>query len=276
LYINIPLNSLLYEVQFSSNSDMSGATTTVGLDSNQFQIPVALTAGATFYWRVRTYSSLLPDTSAWSSTQTFVTASNLGPVTPRIGGPSSGVQVNTTDPMLSWYLPTKTGNVTYEMQYSKNPDLSQAITISNLSNAYETLSGLTPGENYYWRVRSLISGNKYSGYSPIGHFVSANVTGVENSQVPLTFSVSQNYPNPFNPSTTIEYTIPKNEMVVIKIYNILGQKIKTLINNEMKPGKYSMIWNGDNNFDRKVATGVYIYRVTAGVNVKTMKMILLK
>jgi hypothetical protein len=94
--------------------------------------------------------------------------------------------------------------------------------------------------------------------------------------LPEQFAVSQNYPNPFNPGTIINYVLPKSSLVTIKIYNILGQEVRTLVNSELQAGYYSVQWNGDNNFGRSVASGVYIYRVTAGKNIKTMKMMYLK
>jgi hypothetical protein len=106
----------------------------------------------------------------------------------------------------------------------------------------------------------------------------ASVTGVKklNYIVPKQFSVSQNYPNPFNPGTIINYALPKSSLVTIKISNILGQEVKTLVNGVQQAGNYSVQWNGDNNFGRLVASGVYLYRVEAGQNVKTMKMMYLK
>ena len=104
------------------------------------------------------------------------------------------------------------------------------------------------------------------------------VTGVtkQGSTLPKQFAVSQNYPNPFNPSTIINYALPKSSLVTIKIYNVLGQEVKTLVSSELQAGNYSVHWNGDNNIGHSVASGIYIYRVVAGQNVKTMKMIYLK
>lgn len=118
------------------------------------------------------------------------------------------------------------------------------------------------------------------GDAMTGPSIVLGITGIEQqnegSVIPKEFSVSQNYPNPFNPSTVINYEIPKTSFVSIKIYNMLGQEIKTLINSEKQPGTYSVQWNGDNEFGQKVASGAYIYRIVAGSYVKTMKMVLLK
>jgi hypothetical protein len=105
-----------------------------------------------------------------------------------------------------------------------------------------------------------------------------SVTGVkkQNNIDPKDFSVSQNYPNPFNPSTIISYALPKSSLVTIKIYNILGQEVKTLVNSMQQAGNYTVQWNADNNIGHSVTSGVYICQVVAGQNVKSMKMMYLK
>jgi len=96
------------------------------------------------------------------------------------------------------------------------------------------------------------------------------------SQVVKGYNLLQNYPNPFNPSTRIQYQVMNSSNVVIKIYDILGNEVKTLINESKPSGSYSVTWDGDNNFGRKVSSGVYFYRMEAGAYVKTMKLMLLK
>lgn len=103
------------------------------------------------------------------------------------------------------------------------------------------------------------------------------ITSVDNQKtIPVKYDVSQNYPNPFNPSTIIRYSIPQTSLVTLKIYNILGQEVKTLVNSERSPGIYNVQWNGDDNFGQKVSSGIYIYRVTAGDFVQVKKMVLMK
>ena len=106
-----------------------------------------------------------------------------------------------------------------------------------------------------------------------------NITRVQNggNLIPTQYALYQNYPNPFNPSTTIKYDLPKETRVKLEIYDILGQRIKTLINNEQQTaGFYQLQWNGKNDFGVPVATGVYFYRIKADNFIKTKKMILLK
>ncbi len=90
------------------------------------------------------------------------------------------------------------------------------------------------------------------------------------------YSLSQNYPNPFNPITNIRYKLPRNEYVTIYIYNLLGQKIKTLKNNYEEAGNQVITWNGKNDNGEKVPAGVYIYSIYASNYNQSHKMILLK
>jgi hypothetical protein len=96
------------------------------------------------------------------------------------------------------------------------------------------------------------------------------------SQIPTTFSLSNAYPNPFNPSTNIQFGIAKSENVKLVVYNILGQKITTLVNSQMKAGNYTVTWNGKNDFGAQVVSGVYFYRLESQSFSVTKKMILLK
>ena len=86
----------------------------------------------------------------------------------------------------------------------------------------------------------------------------------------------QNYPNPFNPLTTIQYSIAREGNVELVIYNIRGQRVRTLVNESMPVGIYSTTWDGRDNGRRRVATGVYFYHFRTGSFSEVRKMILLK
>jgi hypothetical protein len=103
------------------------------------------------------------------------------------------------------------------------------------------------------------------------------VSGIGDLEVlPTTFDVAQNYPNPFNPTTTINYQVPQVSDVNLVVYNILGQKVRTLVNDRMEPGYHSVVWDGRNEDGRTVASGIYIYRFEASDYTKTLKLMLLK
>jgi hypothetical protein len=94
--------------------------------------------------------------------------------------------------------------------------------------------------------------------------------------VPDEFDLSQNYPNPFNPTTTIKYTLKEDVKVSLKIYNMLGQEVRNLVDESQTAGLREVVWNGKNDFGQQVASGVYIYRMVAGNFIQIRRMILLK
>lgn len=104
-----------------------------------------------------------------------------------------------------------------------------------------------------------------------------NVTSIKDvKQLLESFKVFQNYPNPFNPSTTITYQIPNTSNVILRIYDINGQLVKELLNETQAGGEYHVTWNGKNEKNMIVGSGVYIYTVSADKQIVSKQMILLK
>ena len=83
------------------------------------------------------------------------------------------------------------------------------------------------------------------------------------SALPKEFALNQNYPNPFNPATAIDFAVPNNARVTLSVFNLLGQEIRTLVSGERQPGAYSVTWDGRDDFGKAVASGLYIYKMTA-------------
>jgi hypothetical protein len=95
--------------------------------------------------------------------------------------------------------------------------------------------------------------------------------------LPTTFALSQNYPNPFNPTTTIEFSIAGGgEHVTLDVFNVLGQQVRNLVDQPLGEGHYTVEWDATTDNGRKVATGVYLYRLQVGPRAETKKMLLLK
>ncbi|MDR3626277.1 MAG: T9SS type A sorting domain-containing protein, partial [Ignavibacteriaceae bacterium] len=116
-------------------------------------------------------------------------------------------------------------------------------------------------------------GKPVGDYSWFGIPTAVKETSAQN---PYSFSLSNAYPNPFNPTTTIKFGIAKNENVKLVVFNLLGQKVKTLMNGDMKAGSYSATWNGKDEFGNSVASGIYFYRLESQSFNSTKKMILMK
>ena len=115
----------------------------------------------------------------------------------------------------------------------------------------------------------------YSGSGPLNvyaaHGCSGILTGITNHESPLTYSLKQNYPNPFNPSTKISYSISKQGFVSLKVYNILGKLVNTLVSEQKAAGNYSADFSG-----KDLQSGVYFYVLESEKFTKTMKMLLVK
>ena len=99
----------------------------------------------------------------------------------------------------------------------------------------------------------------------------------ENLTIPTQFALHQNYPNPFNPSTQISFDIPESsELVSLNIYNILGKKVSTLLNNVVNPGKHKIEWNAKDNEGNPVASGIYFYELSSSSFTARKKMLLIR
>ena len=106
-----------------------------------------------------------------------------------------------------------------------------------------------------------------------------DITGIgfdNGAPIAATFELHQNYPNPFNPTTKISYNLPGSGQVHLKIYNVMGQEVRTLVNESQIAGNYTAVWDGRDNHGNMVSSGVYIYRLSAGNDVQSRKMTLLR
>lgn len=108
------------------------------------------------------------------------------------------------------------------------------------------------------------------GISEVG--IISSITGIEGENIsPVGYYLNQNYPNPFNPSTTIDFTLPQSENVELKVYNLLGKEVLTLVSNKLNSGNHTYQFDGKN-----LASGIYYYQLIAGDYNEVKKMILLR
>jgi uncharacterized delta-60 repeat protein len=136
-------------------------------------------------------------------------------------------------------------------------DLAQAIALDGSNNVIVTGYTVDIGVSYWTTVK----------------YVQVPVTSVEDRQVPVPteYVLFQNYPNPFNPSTTIRFDLPKASLVTLKVYNLLGEEVETLVNERRPAGSYTMNWIAGG-----LAAGVYLYRLQAGEFTETRKLVIIK
>jgi hypothetical protein len=177
------------------------------------------------------------------------------------------VNVNKNEVILDWTTATELNNLGFEIQRkSVNGNFESLGFVSGKGTTTEV-------NNYTFTDKSVDAGN-YS-YRLMqkdfdGTFAYSQEVEVEVS-LPLEYSLEQNFPNPFNPTTTIRYAIPEDNFVSIKLYDVLGNEVITLVNEQQQAGRYEMLFNASS-----IASGVYYYQITSGNFNQTRKLVLMK
>ncbi|MFC1563429.1 C10 family peptidase [candidate division KSB1 bacterium] len=204
---------------------------------------------------------------------------NLPPNEPENPQPEGVYDLTTNEITLSWtcsdpdnndlsydiYL----GDAKYMMTKKAGNRTSNSINISTDSLSQDSL--------YIWKIiasdgQATTEGPTWSFYFTDDKIVSVN----EEVITPIEYVLDQNYPNPFNPVTTISFQLRSFSEVSLKIYNINGQVVKTLISGKLPAGNHTVKWDGRNEAGQKVSSGIYIYHIRAGGFTATKKMILIK
>jgi hypothetical protein len=169
--------------------------------------------------------------------------------------------------VLNWSTATEINNHGFEIQKSndkkswKVAGFVEGNGSSTNMNQYSYIdSNPANGRNYY-RIKQLDYNGTFEIYGP----VYADFVGVSE------YALMQNYPNPFNPSTQINFAVSEKSFVTLKVYDILGKEISTLVNAELDAGYHKATFNAEN-----LASGIYIYTITAGDFVNTKKMMLIR
>ena len=267
-----------YEVTYS-RSDVYApeVTTTENVSANSLSLS-DLVPGATYYWKVRTdYGNGVY--SGWSNPEgRFIINTGSNPIQPIVGGPTN-VTIPVSSPQLTWFTPSAPQQgTTYNLEISDNPGFASPEMYSNLTSAQQVVNGLQPSASYFWRVTSKDGNGNLSWYSNTGVFKTASqLTGFDEDNItPENFSLEQNYPNPFNPATVINFTLPEQKFVTLRIFDMLGREVRTLISGSIEKGHYSVTWDGRNSSGLSVTSGAYIYRISAGDYISSRKMLLLR
>lgn len=189
---------------------------------------------------------------------------------------------------INWTVESETGLSGYYILKSNSNNLDTAVTIPALIHAINTTETYTYNfidseidfskEEYYYWLSTVELSNVSETFGPI----MLRIENVESDDVPfiggLGTALIGNYPNPFNPSTAISFSLEKPEHVVINIYNIKGQLIKNLYNENVSTvnQRIDVLWDGKNNDGSPVASGIYYSRMVAGKYSESKKMILMK
>lgn len=149
------------------------------------------------------------------------------------------------------------------------------ILSSDIIDTFYLVTDREPGD-YYYQVRARDAEDQWSAFSnrEVAHVHPQ--TGIDDDQLPVLLSLNQNYPNPFNPQTRISFSIPQRGLVQLTIYNILGSKVRILVNSALEAGEHVVIFDCMDEQGKPVAPGVYFYRLKTESDALTRKMVLIK
>ena len=260
--------------------------------AEHFTVP-NLNSGVTYYFAVRAADEV-PNWNGLSNVVNTITADNIAPNPITDLGAEAGD--NAGELILTW---TATGDdgmngtaTQYLIAYSQ-----EEITAANWQSATlvtdppaplaagqaqtYTITGLAEATQYWVVMVAVDEADNNSGLSNItsGESGFEFGTGTDDDDpdgVPSTYELHQNYPNPFNPTTTIEYGVPEQSYVTLTVYNILGQPIVTLVDGEKAAGTYSTVWDGKDDNNVLVASGIYFYTIQSDSYRLSRKMVLMK
>lgn len=238
--------------------------------ADTFKTITGLDGQTKYYWRVNSVNA--GGTSNFSAPFNFTTGF---PPKSLLAYPLNNTLNIPVDTFLYWR--STPGAATYKLMLARSLDFAQNSIIVNADGLIDTffaVSGLQQNALHFWKVKAT---NQYGDglYSDIWRFKTYNPTGIDNIEyIPDEYALEQNYPNPFNPVTKIRVKISQSGYATLKVYNLLGEEIVTLVSDYLNPGTY--LFTFDSASKNNIPSGVYLYRLNVNGFTSSKKMILLK
>ena len=187
--------------------------------------------------------------------------------------------------VITWRTETELNNLGFHIYRSDNPetdfvkitdDMIWGQGSTSTPHDYEYVDRTVEANSDYWYLIETISTDGLrTFYGPFEATVSSAAES-DISTAPNEFSLSPNYPNPFNPSTQISYQLPRASQVTLTIYDILGNRVNSLVNELQPAGVYQVTWDGTNSRGQRLESGIFIYELQAGDQVLYQKMTMIK
>jgi hypothetical protein len=160
----------------------------------------------------------------------------------------------------------------FMLEKSVDESFSAAVTHEMVDTTFMDVE-YEMNQTYYYRVTAFDHAGNQSDFSDV---VEAALLSAMEDLVPAEFALHQNYPNPFNPTTQIKFDLAEDGLVTIKIFDVMGRELRTLVNSVRTAGYHSIQWDATNQLGEGVSAGMYIYMIQAGDFISTKKMVLLK
>jgi len=188
--------------------------------------------------------------------------------------------------LVVWKTESETDNLGFYLYRSEVEDgeytrITDRIIRSKSSNSPTTQeyrfldSQVQNGKAYYYKLEDVSVSGARTMHGPVSATPNAGLS-LEENQIPDSYGLGQNYPNPFNPGTQIEFQLPEAAKVRLTIYNLLGQKVRLLVDANYEAGYQRVHWDGRDDFGNTVSAGIYLYELVAGNFVSTKKMVMMK
>jgi uncharacterized protein YegP (UPF0339 family) len=251
---NSVANATSYTIQYSVNSDMSDATQNTSSSSSTSLS--GLNYETQYYWRVKATNGDIE--SDWSEIWSFTTHS-MALDAPTLSSPANNSQNVTRNPTLSWN--SVNGAISYNLQYSTSSNFSSYTQVTGITSTSWQLSNMSKRTTYYWRVNAQ-NESITSEWSAVWQFKTSNNNklSAEDDFTDYNAIVNlQSYPNPFTDETTIEFTLPEQSEVTVKVYNLQGNFIGTLLNGSVNAGTQTLNFRNEN-----LPSGEYTIVLTVG------------
>jgi len=268
LYLRWRTTSLAtsYHLQFAKDSGFTSnlIVNDSTLADTSFQV-AGLSNDTTYFWRIRAKG--VAGNGNWSGAWKFKTIMVL-PNQVTLLTPSNNAIIGTDSVVFVWFQ-SQPKVTRYWFEFAVDSSFIFVQVDTNVAETFLVKRSLH-NQSYWWKVRAYNSAG-WGAYSE-ARKQTVNITDVANERsLPTEFALDQNYPNPFNPSTVINYQIPVNSWVTLKVYNMLGQEVTTLVDGIQEVGYKSVEF-----YSSTLPSGIYTYRLQAGTFIDVKKMLLLK
>jgi len=283
--------SLLNERGNGMRNDIRGSSGRTRIDTFQVRFQIGNSGPISFSWpsglntfcdsmRLRDpFGGIIANLDMLSNQSYTVTSGSLtnmniimyGLADVSLLSPANGDTVS-LGPTLSWN--PRPAATHYRLQIATDSLFtvgSLVIHDSSITATSSSVGSLTSMTVYYWRVAA---GNCYgwTAFSPVRSFLASPFVSVEeNAVTPARFALQQNYPNPFNPSTSLKFSIANRQLTILRVYDTLGQEVRTVVNENLEAGTHNVDFNAEG-----LPSGVYVYRIQAGGFVASRKMVLIR